>query len=703
MIAVARTVYNEFCQLLRVLLSSYAEIFFLQSKWLGLCICLLTFLHPHIGAAGIISVIAAYLFSYVLGINNKFLESGYYTYNPLLVGLSLGYLFKLSALSIFLFSICGIFTFMVTLSIAHILYQFFGLPILSVPFVFVSSLVYLAYGKFTNLLVNFYTPIDAKYMCFECPLFLKGFLQSMGAIFFYPYEVLGAVLALLILLRSRWLFILGILGYLTGATVSGLLVGSIPQAFADTTGFNYILISMAIGGVFLVPGKKSIFISLVGVATAAIILHSAKIIFVWFNLPVFTLPFNLVTLIFIYVFKLINYRLHPAIYRGTPEKTLEYHLFNSRRFSDEYKVLRFPFSGRWSVWQGFDGQWTHQGNWKYAMDFVLKDQKGQLFSGAGKKLQDYYAFGKPVLAPVRGRVIKVVAHEQDNVPGALELENNWGNYVMIESEQKFIVQICHFKQNSISVKPGAWVEEGTFIGLCGNSGYSPQPHIHIQVQWESNTNAYTIPFSFASYYLEKEAGLSYISNGVPELDSTVEPLVPSPVWKRAISFILDKKYQYKVSNASTSHCEMQAKIENGIHYLAEGKNKLYYGQAKGAFYFYTYQGCFHSPMKYLFLLFPKLPLTDKSPLVWEESLPLSLALPWYRRILIELILPIFPHAVELKGFYQKNDMQIKGVIKLNQSTLFTIEGVFSQDACIENMQIKDHKGNTMIFQKELVD
>jgi urea transporter len=43
-----------------------------------------------------VAVLAAYGFARFIGMGAAFLESGFYTYNPLLVGLSLGYLFKLT-------------------------------------------------------------------------------------------------------------------------------------------------------------------------------------------------------------------------------------------------------------------------------------------------------------------------------------------------------------------------------------------------------------------------------------------------------------------------------------------------------------------------------------------------------------------------------------------------------------------------------
>ena len=42
--------------------------------------------------------------------------------------------------------------------------------------------------------------------------------------------------------------------------------------------------------------------------------------------------------------------------------------------------------------------------------------------------------------------------------------------------------LAHFKPYSIRVKPGDKVRRGQFLGLCGNSGNSSEPHLHFHLQ-----------------------------------------------------------------------------------------------------------------------------------------------------------------------------------------------------------------------------
>jgi len=56
---------------------SYSEIFFLQSPLAGVLFFLVTLTNPNVGIAGVISVLAAYLFAHLIGMREAFLGSGF--------------------------------------------------------------------------------------------------------------------------------------------------------------------------------------------------------------------------------------------------------------------------------------------------------------------------------------------------------------------------------------------------------------------------------------------------------------------------------------------------------------------------------------------------------------------------------------------------------------------------------------------------
>ena len=605
------------------ILKSYSAVLFNSNFVGGAILLLLTFINPNLGIGGFTAVVSAYIFARLIGFKDEFLRLDYYIYNPLLVGLSLGYLFKVNLLSLFFFSIAGILTFLLTYTLSSLFSYYLKLPVLSVPFVIVSSLLYLASLKFSNLFVGSLYPHYPHFQSLisvNLPLVLDGYFKSLGAIFFMPTAFEGIVIFLLLLSVSRILALLSVMGYLSGVITKALFSGSFYQAFTDTAAFNYILASMAIGGVFLIPSLRSYKFAIISAVLSVPVVEGAKVFWESYGLPVFALPFNATTHLLLYVLLSVSYFYVTKIYKGTPERTLDYYLTVSKRFPFTGREINLPFSGKWTVWQSFDGEWTHKGAWKYAVDFVITDEKGKTHKNNGYYLTDYYAFGKPVLSPVEGQVVAVVNSLPDNPPGQADRENNWGNYVLIYDKRGFYVLLCHFKQNSIKVKAGDYVVKGTLLGLCGNSGYSPQPHIHVHVQLLPNIGAPTVPFSFSSYI----SGNLFKDVGTPKEKEIVEPVFPDKSLYNRLNLLIDQSMEFVVREGEKVK-ELKTVVKmasDGTFYLTDGNAKLYFGIKNSTFYFYHLEGDLNSPLKYIFFAAPKIPLICRENIFWEDYLPL---------------------------------------------------------------------------------
>ncbi len=216
--------------LLHAVFRSYAEVFFLQGGIVGFLLFVITLLNFRLGVAGFVAVLAAYAFARLLGMGKVFLESGFYTCNPLLVGLSVGHLFQLNALGLFFCVAAGVLTLLITVAMANVFTTYLRLPLLSLPFVVVSSLVYMASLRYGNLLAA--PAHQPAWLANDLglPLALAGFFKAFGALLFTPSVIVGAGLAALILSRSRILFLLAALGYLVGTTVRHWMLGSATKA-----------------------------------------------------------------------------------------------------------------------------------------------------------------------------------------------------------------------------------------------------------------------------------------------------------------------------------------------------------------------------------------------------------------------------------------------------------------------------------------
>ena len=148
--------------------------------------------------------------------------------------------------------------------------------------------------------------------------------------------------------------------------------------------------------------------------------------------------------------------------------------------------LSLPFKGRWLVFWGGDTKELNihrdTPNQKFAFDFLGADENGETRKGKDNTNEDYFAFGREILAPADGVVTDVINGVRDNSPGSMNPYSALGNAVFIQHRQNEVSVLAHFKKDSIRVKVGDRVKSGQVIGLCGNSGNSSAPHIHYHLQ-----------------------------------------------------------------------------------------------------------------------------------------------------------------------------------------------------------------------------
>ncbi|MCF8260068.1 MAG: urea transporter [Melioribacteraceae bacterium] len=674
---------------LNAILYSYSEILFIRSRWSGFLLFLITLLNPYVSLGGIVSVLSAYTFARLINMDNEFLKEGFYTYNPLLTGLSVGYLFSFTPLTILFMVITGILTFVTTIFLSSIFSYYLKLPVLSMPFVIISSLAYMASTQYSNLFVtglynHTYWDIQLTF-----GFWIDGYFKSIGAIFFMPNVVTGIIIASIVLALSRIHFLLSILGYYIGTLVIALMVGSFEQSFSDINHFNFILISMVVGGIFLVPSPKSYLIAIIAVCTSTVLLDAVLVFWSNYGIPAFTLPFNIISLSFIYVLGVVKFPQMAYLIKDTPEETIDLYLSNKDRYRGSWITIMLPFAGKWTVYQGFNGKWTHQGGWRYAYDFIITDEDGKSFKNEGNLATDYYCFKKPVLSPIRGRVVKVVNNLPDVEIGTVDKVNNWGNLIIIKDERNFYVEISHLAEDSIKLEEGAWVERGTMLGLCGNSGYSPQPHIHIQVQEVESIGAYTIPFSFVNFM---ESGV-YHSNDLPELDAIVEPLHVDLKYDSKTSFVLDDVFEYKIIKNETEIDRLNLTVKmalDGTFYLDSGKGKLYFGKHEGTFYFYSSEG----NDKYLNAIFqslPRFPLTYRENLTWSDTIPVGRVLKAVPKAIVQFLISFVHNAFKINvnlKFSSPTKITSKissKVLKVNR----TAELEFSDQVGFKSIKVED--------------
>ncbi|WP_456382962.1 urea transporter [Hydrogenimonas sp.] len=639
-------------RIVALILKPYAAILFLENRVAGAVLLGLTLLHPAIGISGIFALFSTILFAEFTKMRQAYLEHGFYLYNSLLVGMGIGYLFSPTPTSFVLIFLLSVMTFLLSFTI-NTLFAPRMIPTLSLPFSIVTVIAYLAAFNYAGLVTSH--PSGHLLPHIELPAAIGSYFRALGTVFFLPGELEGIVMAALLFALSRIMFLLSLIGFYTGTAIHALLIGSWGAALADPYGFNYLLVSMALGGVFLVPMRNNYLLALLGVALSVVFVDATQVFFRYYAIPVFTLPFNTIVMSMLFLLGTIGYESFNHAIKSTPEESLSYYLQTLFRFGPRVPNIALPFTGTWSVYQGFDGPWTHKGAWRHAYDFIIEKAHGS-YKNEGNLPEDYYCFGESIVAPVNGFVVACRGDLPDNPIGTVDRINNWGNYLILRSDEGFFVEMSHLMQHSLRVKEGDYVHIGQIVAKCGNSGYSPQPHIHIQVQKAGYLGSATVPFRFGSYRQEKRL----FFHSLPPVNAKVSALLPSPHLQMQFGFVLDEEFRFDRYERGKYMETVRWKVEMnhmGEFYLGDGENRLYFHTTPTLFYFYHYEGG-ESPLKKLFTLAPKIPLTMAESLHYRDYLPLYLLETGFRKALTEFLASFQPERYR-RGFdYRMTNLSI---------------------------------------------
>lgn len=160
--------------------------------------------------------------------------------------------------------------------------------------------------------------------------------------------------------------------------------------------------------------------------------------------------------------------------------------YPSARDADPSRVaFRLPLDGPLTVaWGGPTLSVNYHAvmpDQRWSFDLLVTSH-GSTHRGDGSRLDDYYAFGRPVLAPAAGVVWRVHDGEPDGPIGQWRVRGAAGNHIVLEVAPGEFLFIAHMQPGSITVAPGDRVAAGQVIGRVGNSGNSSEPHVHLHLQ-----------------------------------------------------------------------------------------------------------------------------------------------------------------------------------------------------------------------------
>ncbi len=543
--------------------NSYSQVFFSDNPVFGILLLVISFLVPVSGMAGLIGVISALVIARFLNLDKQGISKGIYSYNVLLATLPLGMFFEPGWVLWMVVILTSLLVLMVTVATRGVLLKY-GLPYLSLPFLIGLWFVILATRQFASLessdygvytlnqlyhiggfgWVNLHNWFDQLPML---PAWRTYFL-SMGAIFFQYSILAGVLIAIGIIIYSRIAFILSLVGFFSAYLfykLIGLEISSLDYLYI---GFNYILTAIAVGGFYLVPSLRSFLWTIILIPLVVIITVAAGALFRFWDLSVYALPFNLVVILFLYVLK-FREKSSPGlqevvVQHNSPEKNLYAYQNFQHRFAPQTSVhFILPFWGNWKVSQGHSGIHTHRDDWRHAWDFVMVDSHGRQAREGATKPQDYYCYGKIVLAPAKGFVEEIVEGIPDNDLGKMNLNNNWGNTIVIRHADNVFSKLSHLKSGSILVQKGAYLERGQALAECGNSGRSPEPHLHFQIQGTPHIGSSTKEYPLSYYLTKKDNKIDFQTFSIPKEGEYLSALEINPLLSVAMNWIPGQRFK----------------------------------------------------------------------------------------------------------------------------------------------------------------
>ncbi len=647
------------------ILYSYSQVFFARNKTFAAFLLIVTFFDPVMGLSGLLSIIISNLFAWVLGYDHEAIRSGNYGFNSLLVGLGLGFYYAPNPEYFILLAVGALLSFLFTVLVSGILYKY-NLPYLSIPFLLALWALTLSSRNFTSLeisehgvytlnelyatgsgfLVGIYQFLKQDSM----PEMIRIYFNSLGAILFQYNILSGILVAIGLLIYSRIAFLLSFISFATAYYFYQILGADINSLSYNYIGFNFILSGIALGGYFLVPSRSSILWTILLVPVLLILTSSLGSIFTNLQLSIYSLPFNIVVITFLYALKLRQKPLGPkevAVQHHSPEKNLYHNLSGKDRFRNFRPIsISLPVFGNWYISQGLDGAHTHRGEWKDAWDFVLVDQHGKQFKSEGKMLEDYYCYDKPIIAPADGEIVQIIDDVEDNIVGDSNLNQNWGNSIVIKHGYQLYSQISHIKKGTIKVKKGDSVKKGDLLAQCGNSGRSPEPHVHFQIQTTPSIGSKTLNYPLSHFVTNLDGKVNYEFFGYPAQGDLVKNIEVNQTLYWAFHLLPGKILKFAVTDVEKNweeSWEVKTDFYNNSYLeCANTKSIAYFINDGSLFYFTQFKGDKKSLLYLFFLAAFRVMLSVQKELTLTDEIPLHLYTSSSARMLHDFIAPVSP-------------------------------------------------------------
>ncbi|QNS07132.1 urea transporter [Streptomyces xanthii] len=252
-----------------------------------------------LGGAVVGTAIAA-----LLGVERERVTQGLEGFNSCLVGVSCAVFLRPERPATVLVALLGCAVVTVVTAAAGRALDAWGLPALTLPFCAVASAVALAAPAFPRVwtgggLAALPGPVELGAKGPGPAELAQGFLAGFGQIFLMPQWYVGAFVFAGLLAAGPRVAGVAALGNLVGMVTAGLLGTPAERLAEGTSGYNAILVALALGGVFLEFGPRTLVYALAGAAASTAFAPALGALAAPAGGHALTWPFVLTTLAFL--------------------------------------------------------------------------------------------------------------------------------------------------------------------------------------------------------------------------------------------------------------------------------------------------------------------------------------------------------------------------------------------------------------------
>lgn len=502
------------------------------------------------------------------------------------------------------------------------------LPPLSISYCFIIGLTFTLLPEWANSATKTMTQFVAMDSFADVVL---NFLRSLGNVFFSPYPFLGLMILIALLSWSPTMTIVGLMGWISGTITASTMQNMGIEFHYLIAAHNYFFAAILTSTVLILPGRWTFLIAAISGANAAFLSAGIQIMFDGTAFAYLPLPAILTTWMMLgaLTFAIDKDILHLNL---DPKRPPEEVWWRARYWADRAgypePLVGVPISGEVEIVQGFDGKFTHKGLWRHAIDF----QRPAISLDASEMQKS--TWGTPVYAPMSGIVEIANFNVVDNQFGTANFAENWGNYIVIRLDKGGYLLMAHFRQDSITVGRGFRVSAGDYLGEIGNSGRSPYPHLHMQVQKKPEPGTPTSPFRLANYLtrqqdhpnefrwnasgLPKEGSLVQAAPRNPAVFSILSSISPGKaIWHREIKG--DIPFAYKtVANRSIEKMDLALDQSGQLIFKGLGQDHLILNIDFDALRVVENNTSGNALLKFLSLNCMAIPHAAKQNMIWSE-------------------------------------------------------------------------------------